>query len=275
MTAQGSNHIWKLFDLKGKVFLVIGGARDLGRQMAEALAEANADGMITSRTASSAEQTARELSAATGRRVEGIGLDAVNEADIQRVVAACVERFGRIDILVNNVGGGGAKAGRNAPTALEERDAEDWRRLQEANVTAPFLICKHVAPVLRKQKSGSVIHIASIAGLIGRDRSVYQGGIAPQPLDYAAAKAAVLGLMRDMAAYLGSDGIRVNAISPGGFERGQPRQFIDAYSRKAILGRMGRDGVDLKGAVVYLASDAAAYVTGHNLVVDGGFTVWQ
>lgn len=266
--------IWDLFDLKDKVFFVAGGARDLGRDMAEALAEAHADGVVTSRTIDSAQKTADALSGATGRRVEAVAMDATDEASVEQAVAACVEKFGRIDILVNNVGGGGAGNTR-AATDFDERDRKDWDIVMSTNVTAPWLVARHVSRVMRKQQSGAIVNIASIAGMIGRDRTVYQGGMNAQALDYAAAKAAVIGLTRDMSAYLGAFGIRVNAISPGGFERGQPKEFIKAYGDKTILGRMGRDGVDLKGAVVYLASDAADYVTGHNLVVDGGFTVWQ
>jgi NAD(P)-dependent dehydrogenase (short-subunit alcohol dehydrogenase family) len=97
----------------------------------------------------------------------------------------------------------------------------------------------------------------------------------PQTVDYATAKAAVIGFTTDLAGLLGPQGIRVNAISPGGFERGQPQEFVRAYSDRTMLGRMGRDGIDLKGAAVFLASDASAYITGHNLVVDGGFSRWK
>lgn len=265
--------VWELFDLKGKVFFVAGGARNLGRNMATALAEAHADGVVTSRDLSAAETTAEELSATTGQTVVGQRLDATDETSVREAVAAAVERFGRIDILVNNVGGGGG--GAPGRSDLEERELDAWLRIQETNVTAPWLVTKHVAPVMREQQSGAIVNIASIAGMIGRDRSVYVEDMTPQPIDYAAAKAGVIGMTRDMAAYLSQYGIRVNSISPGGFERGQPRGFIERYSAKTMLGRMGRDGVDLKGAVVYLASEAAAYVTGHNLVVDGGFTAWQ
>lgn len=267
-----SPHVLSLFDLKGKVFLVIGGARNLGGDLATALAEGGADGMITSRTDEIGQKSAKALSAATGRRIESAALDANDESQIKSVIEQCHKAFGRIDILVNNVGGGVANQGS---PALEERALEDWNDLQRINVTAPFLLCKHIAPIMRKQKSGSIINIASIAGIVGRDRSVYVEGFQPQSIDYTAAKAAIIGMTKDLAAYLGEDGIRVNAISPGGFERGQPAGFIERYSRKTMLGRMGRDGVDLKGAALYLASDASAYVTGHNLVVDGGFTVWQ
>jgi NAD(P)-dependent dehydrogenase (short-subunit alcohol dehydrogenase family) len=266
--------IQQLLDLSGKVFLVAGGARNLGRDMASALAEAGADGVLTSRDEASAQATAHEIGAATGRRVLGLSLDAIDEGDVARVIAATMEQFGRLDVLVNCVGGGGGGA-KGASTKLEERPREAWESLHEANLTAPFLLCKHVAPIMKQQGSGSIINIASIAGLIGRDRRVYPAGMPPQPIDYASAKAAVIGMTKDLAAYLGPDGVRVNAISPGGFERGQPPEFIAAYSDKAPLKRMGRDGVDLKGAVAFLASEASAYVTGHNLVVDGGFTIWQ
>lgn len=268
-----SSHVMSLFDLTGKVFLVAGGARTLGRDMAVAMAQAGADGMITSRTQESAAKAAGELAQAHGRKIVGQALDAQDEAQVKAAVDACVKAFGRIDILINNVGGGAPRPG--ASTTLESRDLQDWLNLQNANVTAPFLLCKHVVPVMRKQKAGSIINIASIAGLIGRDRSVYVDGMAAQPIDYAAAKAAIIGMTRDLAAHVGNDHIRVNAISPGGFKRGQPQGFIERYSKKAILGRMGQDGVDLKGAALYLASNASAYVTGHNLVVDGGFSVWN
>ncbi|MBN1942908.1 MAG: SDR family oxidoreductase [Phycisphaerae bacterium] len=263
--------IQDLFRLQGRVFLVVGGARNLGWDMAVALAEAGADGAITSRDSGTAQASAKQLAESTSRNVIGMGMDATDETQVRQGVEEMIRRFGRIDVLINCVGGIAMKAAAN----LEDRPLDAWETLHRTNVTAPFLVCKYIVPVMRKQKSGSIINIASIAGLVGRDRSVYLGGMPPQTLDYAAAKGAVIGFTRDLAAYVGQDGIRANAISPGGFERGQPREFIEAYSRKCILGRMGRDGIDIKGAAVFLASDASAYVTGHNLVVDGGFTVWQ
>lgn len=264
----------QLFSLNSKGFLVAGGARNLGRDMALALAEAGADGVLTSRDEAEAQRTASEISDATGRRVLGLSLDATSEDDVQRVVGSTVQQLGRLDVLINCVGGGGGGA-KGASTMLEDRPREAWDSLHEVNVTAPFLLCKHAAQVMRKQGSGSIINIASIAGMVGRDRRVYPPSMPPQPIDYASAKAAVIGMTLDLAAYLGPDGVRVNAISPGGFERGQPTEFIDAYSDKCPLKRMGRDGVDIKGAAVFLASEASAYVTGHNLVVDGGFSMWQ
>ena len=181
--------VWELFDLKGKVFFVAGGARNLGRDMATALAEAHADGVITSRDQSAAETTAKELSSATGQTIAGLRLDATNETSVEEAVAAAVDHFGRIDILVNSVGGGGG--GTPGKSNLEERELDAWLRIQETNVTAPWLVAKHVAPVMREQQSGAIVNIASIAGMIGRDRTVYVEDMTPQPIDYAAAKAGV------------------------------------------------------------------------------------
>lgn len=262
-----------LFSLKGKTFVVAGGAHHLGNDMASALADAGADGVVTSRRESDAQSAAKEISQATGRRILGMALDATQEDDVKRVLDHAAGTFGRIDILINCVGGGGGAKG--ASTFLEDRPRQAWDSLHEVNLTAPFLLCKHVTPIMRRQGEGAIINIASVAGMVGRDRRVYPQGMSPQAIDYASAKAAVIGMTRDMAAYLGPARIRVNAISPGGFERGQPPDFIAAYSDKCPLKRMGKDGVDLKGAAIFLASPASAYVTGHNLVVDGGFTIWQ
>ncbi len=264
----------ELFDLTGRTFLVVGGARTLGYDMALALAESGADGVVTSRNPESAAHAAATIQTATGRTLHGIGLDACDEASVQAGVVAAHDALGRIDILLNVVGGGGGGSG-SASAPFQDRTLPQWDLIQRTNSTALFLVCKHVVPHMLAQKSGSIINIASVAGLVGRDRRIYPPSMTPQSVDYATAKAAVIGFTTDLAGSLGRDGIRVNVISPGGFERGQPSEFVAAYGDRCMLGRMGRDGVDLKGAAVFLASDASAYVTGHNLVVDGGFSRWK
>ncbi|HET7118244.1 MAG TPA: SDR family oxidoreductase, partial [Hanamia sp.] len=206
------------------------------------------------------------------RNVMGLELDATKEDAVRDVFNSILKQKNHIDILVNCVGGGSVAKGS---TIFEERSLAAWELLHLTNLTSTFLLCKHVVLIMKKQRSGSIVNIASIAGIIGRDRRVYPQEMPSQAIDYASAKAGILGLTRDLASYLGPDGIRVNAISPGGFERGQPESFIKAYSAKTPLRRMGRDGVDIKGAVLFLCSDASGYVTGHNLVVDGGFTICQ
>jgi len=129
---------------------------------------------------------------------------------------------------------------------------------------------------MAQQGSGKIINLGSIAGLVGRDRSIYRrNDMNEQPVDYAAAKAGVIGMTRDLAAFLAPYGVYVNSISPGGFERGQPEGFIEDYGERTPLGRMGRDGIDIKGAALFLASSASDYVAGENLVVDGGFSTWH
>ena len=262
----------ELFDLTGQVAVVIGGARDLGRDMAESLADAGCHLAITSRQEASAQATAEHLKKTYGcevyqRRPRHLRPRRPQPIRPRRAPVARPRRCG------GQQRGGGLEL---STTDLFERKPEDARLLIDTNLTGPLFSCQIFGRIMADQGSGSIINIASIAGLVGRDRRMYQrSGLRPQPVDYAAAKAGVIGLTMDAAAYLAPMGVRVNAISPGGFERGQPQAFIDAYSQATALGRMGRDGLDMKGAVRFLASSAADYITGHNLVVDGGFCIWK
>ena len=262
----------ELFDLNGQVAVVIGGARDLGRDMAESLAEAGCHLAITSRHKDQARATAQQLKETYGCLVYSDALDICDYDALSQFAQDVHQWQGRLDVVVNNAGGGLELS----TTDFFERSPQDARQLIDTNLTGPLFSCQVFGRIMAAQGSGSIINIASIAGLVGRDRRMYADtGLGPQPVDYAAAKAGVIGLTMDAAAYLAPMGVRVNAISPGGFERGQPAAFIEAYSRATALGRMGRDGIDLKGAVRFLAAPAAAYITGHNLVVDGGFCLWK
>jgi NAD(P)-dependent dehydrogenase (short-subunit alcohol dehydrogenase family) len=257
------------FDLSSRVAVVVGGVRDLGKDMAEALAEAGCDLVVTSRDANRAEAQAAELREAFDCDALGLGLDVCDAGAIKEVAAKAIGWKSRIDVLVNNAGG---NLGQTR-TSLFDRDADDIRQLLDTNVTGPLLCCQAFGRQMVKQGSGSIVNIGSIAGLVGRDRRLFrENGLTEQAIDYAAAKAAVIGMTRDLAMVLAPHGVRVNTISPGGFERSQPRPFIDDYAQEIPLGRLGRDGFDMKGAVVFLASDASSYITGHNLVLDGGFT---
>lgn len=265
-------HVQELFDLTGRVALVTGGAQNLGLDMAEALAEAGAAVVVTSRSDQKAERAAGELAEVTGARTLGLALDATDEASVAAAFARVIATFGRLDVLVCNAGGARLSAGG---PRIEDRAADDWEYVVRLNLRSTFLCCREGVRHMKRARRGAIITIASMSGMIGRDRSVYEGSeMIPNMVDYTAAKGGIIAFTRDLAADVGAHGIRANSISPGGFERGQPAEFIRRYSAQTMLGRMGRDGVDLKGAVVYLASDAAAYVTGHNLVVDGGFTAW-
>jgi len=268
-------NVFDSFRLCGKVALITGGARDLGFDMAMALGQAGADVVVTSRTLANARQAAEKIKAAC-EQVDTLGLQ-LDHTDWEQVRAVAKEAHawrGHLDVLVNNAGGGSGKGKCN----LFERRVEDIVALIHNNLLGPMLCCKAVGPYMIAQRSGKIINIASIAALVGRDRRMYaRHDKEEQPIDYAAAKAGVIGLTRDLAGLMAPHGVCVNAICPGGFDKGgdNPAGFIQDYADATMLGRMGKLGHDLKGAAVFLASPASDYVTAEALVVDGGFSVWK
>lgn len=257
----------QMFRLTGRIALVTGGCQNLGLEIATGLVEAGASVAVTSRDATKAEAAAARLAKLHGVQTFGVSMDVRDEASVTDGFRRAEEALGPLDIVVNNAGGSTDATGK-----LETETLASWRAYVDLNLTSAFLCVREAARRMIPRKKGAIVNIASITSLVGRDRTVYDGTSMKNPVAYTASKAGVLGLTYDAAAYLGAHGIRVNAVSPGGFERGQPASFIAAYSARTMQGRMGRDGWDLKGTVLFLVSDAAAYVTGHNLVVDGGFT---
>jgi len=264
--------VWELFKLDGKVALITGGAVNLGFDMALALAEAGAEVAITELNLSGAESSAKKITDATGQTCLPLQLDVRFEDQVEAAVDAVLAKFNRLDILVNNAGNV-ISTPENAP--LEKRPLKLWQDVVDINLTGVFLCSKHaVAKAMKPAKSGNIINIGSTTGIIGKDRRVYEGtnmgGATP---DYHAAKGGVISLTRDMACYLAKYNIRVNCISPAGFFRNQPESFVKAYSATIPMGRMGVDGKEMKGPVVFLASEASSFCTGHNLVIDGGLTI--
>jgi NAD(P)-dependent dehydrogenase (short-subunit alcohol dehydrogenase family) len=270
---EGPN-VMSLFRLDGQVALVTGGAKNLGYDMALALAEAGADVVITSRDASSAASSASAISKSTGRRILPLAFDVSDEPAVAAAINEIISQFGRLDILVNNAGNVGKSTPETAP--MERRELDDWNRVIAINLTGVFLCSKHaVATAMKPARRGVIVNIGSSAGIIGKDRRQYEGtGMGGATLDYHASKGGVISMTRDMAVYLAPHNIRVNCISPGGFRRGQPAKFVERYSSNVPMGRMGQDGKEMKGAILFMASEASSYVTGHNLVVDGGLTAW-
>lgn len=268
-----SNTIQELFDLTDKVALVTGGARNLGFDMATALAEAGADVAISSRTLKSAQESAQQLAADTGRKAAGFACDVRFEEQVEAMVKAVLAEFGKVDILVNNAGNV-ISTPENKP--LDQRPVEEWEFTVDVNMKGVFLVSKHVvARAMKPARQGAIINLGSVAGMGGKDHRVYRGtNMGGVTIDYAASKGGVINMTREMACSLAQYNIRVNCISPGGFERGQPEKFIEQYSYLVPLGRMGQDGKEIKGSVLFLASEASSYVTGINLPVDGGMMAW-
>jgi NAD(P)-dependent dehydrogenase (short-subunit alcohol dehydrogenase family) len=228
--------------------------------------------VITSRNLDSARESAESLSQRAKAPVVALELDVTDQESVGSVFGEVESRFGRLDALVNNAGGAPA----TDKSSLFERRLKDWDSTLRTNLTGAFLCTQAAANIMRRQETGSIVNISSIAGIVGRDLRIYEDcDMRPNIVDYAASKAGMLGLTRESAASLGRFNIRVNAVLPGGFERGQPQAFIDRYCDKTPLRRMGRDRVDLKGAVALLASPAGAYISGACIVVDGGFAIFK
>ena len=252
-------HIKDLFDLTGKTAIITGGGRGLGEQMAEGLAEAGANIVLCSRKKEACQQVADRL-ATTGVKTLALACDISQPEDIKNVVHQTIEKFGRIDILINNSG-----ATWGAP--VEEMPLEAWQKVMNINVTGTFLMSQEAGKQMIKQKAGKIINIASIAGL---------GGTDPQYMDtigYNTSKGAVITFTKDLAVKWGQHNIQVNAIAPGFFPTKMSgaimEQGKDYFLSQTPLKRFGSEA-DLKGAAVFLASAASNYITGDILTVDGG-----
>ena len=257
--------VQELFDLTGHLAIVTGGAGLLGSQMASALAEAGADVVVASRDLARCEEKAATLRD-KGLKATALSVEVSDPLSIKAMMENVLERYERIDVLVNS-------AVQFVMNSVEEMTPEEWDLAMNVNVRSVFLYCQAVAPAMKAQGGGSIINLGSIYGLVAPDRRIYGTSGLNSPLVYSAAKAAVIMMSRYLGVYWAEDHIRVNTITPGGFLRNQDPDFMSNYNAKTPMGRMGND-TDLKAAVVYLASDASAYVTGHNLIVDGGWTAW-
>ena len=250
-----------LFDLTGKTAIVTGGSRGIGKEMAEALAEAGANLMLCARRAEWLEETVKEFEV-KGFNVAGTVCDVAKPDEVQAVVDQTVIKFGAVDILINN-------AGTSWGAMPEDMPLDKWQQVIDVNLTGCFLFAQAAGREMLKQKSGSIINIASIAGLTSSANGPFYAG-------YVASKAGLIGLTRELAASWGRKGIRVNAIAPGFFHSRLADTVIDIYERSIqennIIPRIGNEG-ELKGTVVFLASEASSYITGQTIAVDGGMTV--
>ncbi len=260
--------ISKLLDLSGKVAIVTGAAGLLGAAMSRALAEAGATVAVTSRDMERAATFAATL---PGRGHVGFSLAQDDSMAIPALVDTVVERLGRVDVLVNNAYGG------TAPS-IDTASAEDFNQAYHTGVTAYFLLAREVARHLRSRgASGSIINIASMYGVVASYPQAYTGFDINSPPNYHALKGGLVHLTRHLAIYWAPDRVRVNAISPGPFPSPHVREnqpeFVAKLIERTPMKRMG-EPEELKGLVVLLASDASSYITGQNILVDGGWTAW-
>jgi NAD(P)-dependent dehydrogenase (short-subunit alcohol dehydrogenase family) len=255
--------VMKSFSLEGKVALVTGGAGLYGRQIVEAIAEAGAVTYTASRNLQAQELLAQTL-ADKGLEVIPLRMDQGDEASVLEARDAVLARSGKIDILVNNAVARPLKNGWQS-------DVTAFAESMRINATGVFTVTRAMGDCM--SDGGSIINIGSMQGMIGPDPTIYEGcGFDGWSPDYFFHKGGMINLTRFVASYYGERGIRCNCISPGGFQAEyMPERFIRQYSARTFLGRLA-NGTDLKGIVVFLASDASAYVTGTNIPVDGGYT---
>lgn len=260
-----------LFRIDGKIAIVTGGAGYFGKPISKALAEAGGQVIIASRDKRKCESYAADL-VAMGLKAEGMSMDVANEKSIKKFVTKACKKYGTIDILVNNA------VSREGMNDLEQISKAGIEAAQLVNSTGLMLLTKHVIKIMRKQKAGNIINVSSIQGTVGPNFPIYGKTGMSSPVNYTYDKWGMVGFTKWLANYYGKFNIRANCISPGGYGPGIVEntgrdEFIENYKRLTPLGRFAEDD-DIKGPVIFLASEASSYVTGHNLLVDGGWTNW-
>lgn len=268
-THPESKSLKELFDLTGKVALIIGGTGYLGTAMSEALAEAGARVAIGSRNQQRADAAASRLPGEPEKHL-GMVCDMADERSIRQCVEQVAERFGSLNILVNGVT-------RGSRAKLDQATKQDLNELLDVDLVGPFIAAQQAARHMRAAGGGTIINIGSMYGIVGSYPEVYEGVDNVSPPAYHAAKGGLIHLTRYQAVYWAKDHIRVNCISPGPFPRpvqfAGRNKFLPRLAERVPMGRIGMNW-EIKGAVVFLASEASSFVTGHNLVIDGGWTAW-
>jgi NAD(P)-dependent dehydrogenase (short-subunit alcohol dehydrogenase family) len=264
------------FSLKNKTAIVTGALGLLGMQHCLALKEAGASVIVCDRDELKCKIFASEL----GHNSIGVGVDITDYASVKNLLKTAKAHFNTIDILVNNAAINDKFEDADKAVELskfENYPLELWEASLKVNITGMFICCQIIGREMADKKSGSIINIASTYGIVAPDQSLYKDHDGIQHFyktaAYPVTKGAVISFTKFLASYWGNKGVRVNALSPGGVENFQDRFFIENYSGRTPLGRMAKSS-DYKGSLIFLASEASNYMTGANLVVDGGYTIW-
>jgi NAD(P)-dependent dehydrogenase (short-subunit alcohol dehydrogenase family) len=270
-----------LFDLTGRVAIITGGAGLLGGQHAQIVARAGGIPVLVDINADRAEEKTRKLSSEFGVLASAIAADITSRAGVQDILSQALERHGRVDILINNAANNPRVEQPSEVnfSRFEHFPLQQWDDDLAVGLTGAFLCCQVIGTEMARRGQGVIINVASDLALIGPDQRLYRKEGLPdhlqpvKPVSYSIVKSGLIGLTRYLATYWADRGVRVNAISPGGVYNGQPEEFLEKLSSLIPMGRMA--SVDeYQGAILFLCSDASSYMTGSNLVVDGGRTCW-
>lgn len=271
-------NIFDKFSLKGQSAIVTGGVGLLGQEFCRTLAEAGAGVIVADIDAEKAAQVSASLNS-SGLKAQGCGVDVTDPKSVKALVDFTEKTFGRLDILVCSAAldpkFDPQQAGKHT-SSFEDYPLDMWKQALDVNLTGLFLCAQTAVKPMIKQNHGVIINICSTYGLVGPDQRIYQKPGQPQsykPVFYSVTKAGVLGLTHYLATYYAGKNIRANALTPGGVFNNHDDLFVQNYSSRTVLGRMAKKD-EMSGALLFLASDASSYMTGANLVVDGGWTAW-
>ncbi|HJH25297.1 MAG TPA: flagellin modification protein A [Methanophagales archaeon] len=259
-----------MFNLKDKTIIITGGAGLLGSAFSKVCAEYGANVVIVDIDEEKANKLTEQIKKETGNvNVVFQKCDITNTNDILNLIDTTVNKFGKIDAIVNNA----YPRNKNYGRKFEGVSFEDFCENVNMHLGGYFLITQHMAKVMIKQNYGNIVNMASIYGFSAPRFEIYEGTDMTMPVEYAAIKGGVINLTKYLASYLGRYNIRVNAISPGGVFNNQPENFVEKYSEKVVLGKRMANTDDLTGVLIFLLSDASKYITGQNIVVDGGWNL--
>ncbi len=261
----------KLFDLSDRVIIITGAAGLLGTQYAYGLSQAGANVILADIDIKKCQSVEKEIKTKYHTMPMSVKLDLTKPKSISSMASTVIKKYSKINVLVNNAAYQGNPKIRTQ--GFENLKLNDWNQAIDVNLTGVFLCCQTIGKQMLKQKTGNIINIASTYGLVGPDQRIYGKSGQNSAAFYAATKSAIVNLTRYLAAYWQKTGIRVNTLSPGGVQNNQDQNFQKKYSEKTMIGRMAKKD-EYVGPLLYLASDASSYMTGSNLIVDGGWTAW-
>lgn len=264
----------KLFNLEKKTIIITGSSGRLGSQYAKTLSMAGADVVLADIETKKNKLLEKEIIEIFKTNPTTCQVDVSQKSEIEKMKNDVIKKYGKIDVLINNAFFNPSQS-KNSTCPFEEFPLDLWNEVLKVNLTGVFLCSQIIGSVMKKQKNGNIVNIASIYGLVGADQRIYGNSKLNSPVSYAASKGAIINLTRYLAAYWQRKNIRVNTLSLGGvYDKSyMNKKFVKNYSNKTMLGRMANND-EYNAAILFLASDASSYMTGANLIIDGGWTAW-
>lgn len=266
----------KIFNLKNRVIVITGSAGLLGSQYAQILSDAGADLVLVDTNVEKNRKLKNGIKKKFQTNPICLDVDITSKNEVKKMASDIKKEFGRVDGLVNNAFLNHAKSqAKKGANSFETFPIEIWNKALELNMTGVFLCCQEIGKMMAKQRSGVIVNISSIYGMSGADQRIYGKSNLNSPVSYATTKGGIMNLTRYLAAYWNNKNVRVNTLTLGGVQDNsyQKKEFIKKYSEKTILGRMAKKN-EYEGAILFLLSDASSYMTGSNLIIDGGWTAW-